>query len=78
MSKLLKFFSPEELETFVTWQKEHDKTCPYYDDGTKAVSPAGAIGGILTYCFTPNGIGCVFIVKCACGKEVDCTDYESW
>ncbi len=37
----------------------------------------GAIGGSLTYCFTPTTLGVVAEVKCACGKKIDLTDY-SW
>jgi hypothetical protein len=40
---------------------------------------AGAIGGKLTYEFTPNGVGISFIVKCGiCKEELDLTDYENW
>lgn len=38
----------------------------------------GAIGGALTYSFTPTTLGVVIKVKCACGKEIDVTDYEGW
>jgi len=38
----------------------------------------GAIGGALTYIFGPTSIGVVVKVKCACGKELDVTDYENW
>jgi hypothetical protein len=39
----------------------------------------GAIGGAVTYCFTPNSIGMVVTVKHATtGEEIDLTDYEAW
>lgn len=38
----------------------------------------GAIGGATTYSFTPTGIGVVVKLSCACGKEKDLTDYDSW
>jgi hypothetical protein len=38
----------------------------------------GAIGGALTYSFTPTSLGVVIKAKCACGKEVDVSDYEGW
>jgi hypothetical protein len=50
------------------WRGAHD--CP--------ITNEGAIGGKTTYCFTPTGIGTVTVVKCACGKEINLTDYESW
>lgn len=38
----------------------------------------GAIGGCLTYCFTPTGIGTVIKVRHASGKEIDLTKYDNW
>lgn len=37
----------------------------------------GAIGGHLTYSFTPTSIGIVTKVKCL-DKELDVSDYENW
>lgn len=54
-----------ELHDHLTMDGEY----PYY----------GAIGGGLTYSFTPNGIGTTVKVKeSITGKELDLTDYESW
>jgi hypothetical protein len=37
----------------------------------------GAIGGVLTYCFTPTSIGVELIVKHAgTGAEINLTDYS--
>jgi hypothetical protein len=39
----------------------------------------GAIGGVLTYLFTPTGIGCAVTVRHeVTKKELDLTDYDSW
>jgi len=39
----------------------------------------GAIGGSLTYSFTPTSIGCVVKVEEVITREViDLTDYENW
>lgn len=39
----------------------------------------GAVGGALTYHFTPTAIGTVFTVSHAVTKEaLDLTDYDSW
>ena len=67
-----------ELKSLHEWRDEHNKVCPFYDDGTTAVSPMGAIGGRTTYSFTPTGLGVAVSVSCACGAEKNLTDYESW
>lgn len=39
----------------------------------------GAIGGVLTYEFTPTGIGTVIKITCnLCNSTKDITDYDSW
>jgi hypothetical protein len=39
----------------------------------------GAIGGRLTFSFTPNGLGTVINADCnLCGWSKDFTDYENW
>lgn len=55
----------DEVE-FETWLSEHDKTCPLKERSTQ-----GAIGGRLTYSFTPTGIGLMKKISCACGKEIN-------
>lgn len=56
------------------WNNEHE--CKYrQEDGNKYV---GAIGGSLTYCFTPTGLGTIIKVKCSCGDEIDVTNYDEF
>jgi len=38
----------------------------------------GAIGGGLTFCFTPTGLGNIEVVKCACGAELNLTEFDKW
>ena len=53
------------------WLKSHNKKCSLrVKDAT--------IGGKLTYCFTPTGLGCIIVVKCACGQSCDITGSENW
>ena len=66
-------FDETELRKYKKWKEEHDKTCPCKDPMKQ-----GAIGGRLTYQFTPSGVGVATVVKCACGEKIDLTDYESW
>ena len=53
------------------WLKEHDETCRY-----AALMKQGAIGGRLTYSFTPTHLGVIVKVQCSCGEECDVTDYD--
>lgn len=40
---------------------------------------AGAIGGLITYSFIPNDVGCVVkAVHNVTKNEVDLTDYDNW
>lgn len=43
-----------------------------------AITYEGAIGGKITYTFTPTGLGLIEKGVCACGKEIDVTDYQDW
>src|SRR3990167_4949826 len=61
----------EQQKKLASWLAEHDKTCPYRIN-------QGATGGRLTSHFTHTGIGCVETVSCACGAEIDLTEYDSW
>jgi len=63
----------EELKKFGEWRDEHEKTC-------KLVLPENqtAIGGRLTFSFTPTSLANVVKIECACGVKIDITDYESW
>ena len=39
----------------------------------------GAVGGEITFCFTPNSIGEVVVAtNLVTGEEIDLTDFESW
>ena len=66
-------FTEEDQKKLDEWLTVHNKEC-HYADPTKR----GAIGGSLTYKFTPTSIGLITKVKCVCGAEVDLTDYKSW
>lgn len=62
------FLDKEQLKNFNNWNKERKEVCK--------LTYTGAIGGRLTYSFTPTGLGTVVKVKCACGEEIDLTDYN--
>lgn len=53
----------------VEWVKNHSCELKEY---------SGACGGRITYSFTPTSLGVVIKAKCACGEELDLTDYKGW
>ena len=61
--------SQTELEKLNKWLEERPKKDAY----------TGAIGGRLTYMFTPNNLGMTVKVKDELtGDVVDLTDYSEW
>lgn len=48
------------------------------DDQGRKIPYSGAIGGGLTFEFSPTSMGTVVKVKHYSGPELDLTDYESW
>jgi len=58
----------EQMQKVVEWETTHE--CP--------IDYAGAIGGKTTFQFTPNSIGMTEKVVCACGAELNITDYDLW
>lgn len=66
----IQFGSIEEVDAMNKWAAEHYPVCP--------IKYAGAIGGRFTYQFTPNSIGEVCKIVCACGAEHDATRYDWW
>jgi hypothetical protein len=65
----------KQLEKFVNWDAAHRLKCPY---SPTSGGDCGAIGGRLTFSFTPTGIGVVTKVDCTCGEVLDLSDYENW
>lgn len=61
-----------DLELIDAWHKTHD--CDYVNDPCKI----GAIGGRISYQFTPTGLGNILVVKCACGDKLDLTNSDNW
>lgn len=38
----------------------------------------GAIGGRISFHFTPTSLGMIMTVSCMCGDERDLTEYDDW
>jgi len=58
----------DQITKVLDWELSHE--CP--------IKYQGAIGGKTTFTFTPNSIGMSEKVVCACGEELDITDYDLW
>ncbi len=67
--------SDTEYATYNNWMEVHNQTCKYHSNSGKISS---AIGGRITFCFTPNSLGMCTVIKCACGEEIDLTDVSGW
>ena len=59
------------------WLKTHNELCSLSNKNL-GMDKTPTIGGRLTYCFTPTGLGSHLVVKCTCGKEIDLTDCSNW
>ncbi len=59
----------DQKKKYQKWLKRHDKTCVQKD--------TTAMGGRLTYRFTPTGLGTITQVHCICGRKVDLTP-DNW
>lgn len=65
-----------QLSKLDIFKNEHG--CKLSNDSITGRKKVGAIGGQYTYSFTNTTIGTVAKVRCACGAEIDLSDYENW
>lgn len=72
----------EQAEQMNQWYKEHVPECPFFVRPPSGEFPVevyvGAIGGALTYKFTPTTLGLTTVVECVCGEEINLTDFGEW
>lgn len=66
------------LLSFSMTEEEEKKISSWYRENGFDQMATGAIGGDLTFHFTPTSLGMVFTVTHSSGAELDLTDYESW
>ncbi len=69
--------SDEQRKKIRAWSTEIDERIAK-EQGREDGPYYGAIGGSLTYMFTPTSIGVIIQVKHASGEELDVSDYDSW
>lgn len=63
--------SESQIKKLDKWRKHHKCSIKAQYGIEKYV---GAVGGELTYHFTPTSIGSVVTVSCSCGKKIDITE----
>jgi len=72
-------FCAEQDAIMADRQREEPGERPHRSPlGGEASPYYGAIGGSMTWSFTPTGIGVVVRVKHASGAELDLSDYGEW
>ena len=82
--KLVDEWMEEQYKKAIQIQKDtvstNDTFYETYQDSWEMGYPyEGAIGGGITYCFTPTSIECITVVKYSLTKEeLDITDWEIW
>jgi hypothetical protein len=59
-------------------QKSWDKKRKLNPKKYLSNQPWGAIGGETTYMISPTSVGYQVTIRCACGFEIDATDYDNW
>ncbi len=70
--------TPDQVTKVRAWECNHvgvtrfvGARCTYHING-------GAIGGAVTFEFTPTSIGTVEEVVCSCGAKLNLTDYDAF
>lgn len=66
---------------FALDEKQKEKLREWWSNHPCSNSYGGAIGGSLTYQFTPTNLGTVAKAKCGhakCSAEIDLTEYSDW
>ncbi len=54
------------------------QTQQYNDWVNHCDTPAGTIGGRISFVFTPTGLGTCIEIQCICGEKLNVTEYDSW
>jgi len=67
-----------QVEEISKWKKTHECSLRTDEHGVKNEIYVGAIGGAITYMFTPTGLGDCVEAQCACGEKINVTDYDEW
>jgi hypothetical protein len=65
----------EQMKQAREFENNHKCSIPRDEFGHKIL---GAIGGGITYSFTPTGLGVVEVVQCACGAKLNLTNFDDW
>lgn len=74
----LKTWMAEQFANLVEEQRKNMSSTDFDNLTNNGKYPyTGAIGGDITYCFTPTSLGTITVVKYF-DKQIDLTDYNVW
>ncbi len=82
--KVVDEWMEEQYKKAIQIQKESVSTSDtfydiYQESWEMGYPYEGAIGGGITYCFTPTSIECITVIRYSLTKEeLDITDWENW
>jgi len=65
-------------ETYFTLTNEEKKDADNWINNHKCKFNEKEISRMISYCFTPLGMGTGIEIKCSCGKSIDVTDVSVW
>lgn len=65
-------------KTFTLDEVEEKKVSEFRELHRHKGENFGAIGGHISYQFTPTGLGAMAAILCACGDKEDLTDFSAW
>jgi len=68
----------KQIQQIADWKRSHECSLRTNEHGVKNEIYVGAIGGAITYCFTPTGLGDCVEAQCACGEKINVTAYDEW
>jgi len=72
------FDTTEQDNKIQIWKNTHSCKLRTDEHGMKDEIYVGAIGGALTYEFTPTGLGTITVIRCACSEKLDLTNTDEW
>lgn len=65
-------------KTFTLDEAEEKRAAEFQELHRHKGENLGAIGGNISYMFTPTSLGTIAVILCACGHKLVLTDFSAW